>query len=187
MLSGAEKVNAQFDLPVSESANSKNAIAQCFGIVLFCLCFTVFCTSTCVKHTSLALDGCGPRSLLAVSRQLAGIVEEKQLYSFFPNSGQGEVSFSQIMKAAKSLGITATPKRMTLAQLYHERPVGILLIDGHHFVGLIGYERWHVLRIAETGYQGPNQIQRWRDSDLAARWDGAILVLRRAQKGQTRK
>ena len=104
------------------------------------------------------------------------------VFARFPHGGRGETSFYEIASAAKTMGIDANPRQMTLNDLRREKPLGILPVDGHHFVGLIGYERWHVLRIAETGYQGPNQIQRWSDSDLAARWDGAILVLRRAQK-----
>ncbi len=67
---------------------------------------------------------------------------------------------------------------MTIDELRRARPLGILHVDGNHFVGLVGHER-DAAWIAETAFVGEPRRIRWLYADLAGARRGRILVLER--------
>lgn len=88
-------------------------------------------------------------------------------------------TLAEMQVVARKLGLQAEARQMTVKALRRGRSLGVLHIDGHHFVALVGYDPC-TLHIAETGYNGPPQVQRWSDGDLMTRWDGTILIIRKS-------
>lgn len=123
----------------------------------------------------LAMGGCGPQSLYAVSRRLGLSVSSKRVASLFAGKSQS-ANFAEIEDAAKLLGLRAEGQQLTLGQLRASRPLGILHIDDNHFVALVGYAAGGVW-VADPLYIGEPRRVCWSDGDLAARWDGRILVV----------
>jgi hypothetical protein len=68
---------------------------------------------------------------------------------------------------------------MTTGELRQTYPLGVIHVGDSHFVGIVGYDLQSI-HVAEPGYSDGIHYQRWTDGDLAARWDGRILVLRRS-------
>jgi ABC-type bacteriocin/lantibiotic exporter with double-glycine peptidase domain len=147
-----------------------------FIILLFSISIYYFS-----NHESLLVGGCGQRSFESVALKLGVKVSQSKIYQKFYQSNY-EVSLADIQVVAKQIGFEAISKHLNIVDLRRERPLGIVHIDGHHFVGLVGYDS-QTIHIAETGYEGPPRIERWSDGDLMARWDGVILVISKPKDG----
>ncbi len=119
--------------------------------------------------------GCGPRALHAVARALHREGTEAQALALFPRNGF-EVSLGEMQREAPKLGLAGQVRQMTVADLRREKPLGVLHIDGVHFVAAVGYRGEFVL-IVDPLYRGETKPVRWFFDDLASRWDGAILTL----------
>jgi ABC-type bacteriocin/lantibiotic exporter with double-glycine peptidase domain len=125
----------------------------------------------------LAPGGCGPRSLYAVARQLGVRRSAEAVSSLF--GGASRIShFEEIQRAAERLGLGAEGRQMTVAELRRTLPLGILHVDDNHFVALVGYTA-NAVQLVDPAYAGEPRRACWLDADLAARWDGRILILRR--------
>lgn len=120
-------------------------------------------------------SGCGPRSLVAVARALGKPVSEAEAFGLFSHP-QNDVSFAEIAAVAPRLDLRATGYRMDVTQLRIQKPLGILHVSGTHFVGLVGYSEG-AFEVAEPGFTDGIRYQRWTADELAARWDGTILIL----------
>lgn len=127
------------------------------------------------KNIKFSDGGCGPKSLIAVMSVMQVPTTEEKVFSLFPDKGK-EVLLVDIQEVAQKIGLNATPRRMDILQLRKERPLGVLHIDGNHFVGLVGYDD-QAIHIAETAYETMGPPENWSDGDLATRWDGVILTL----------
>lgn len=123
----------------------------------------------------LAAGGCGPRSLQAVSDQLGIHHAHGAVSSMFQGGGQ-ETSLAEIQSAARRLGLYAEGRQMTVNDLRRARPLGILHIDNTHFVALLGCGA-DAVQIADPAYEGEPRRETWSYDDLAAHWDGMILVI----------
>jgi ABC-type bacteriocin/lantibiotic exporter with double-glycine peptidase domain len=121
-------------------------------------------------------DGkCGCRSFFEVMKYYNG---ERRLNEYYrlDKLCDKEMSMYEIENIARTFGIDAKIEKLDISKLREGNLLGVLHVDGHHFVGLVGYDS-QTIHIAETGYEGPPRIERWSDGDLMARWDGVILVI----------
>ncbi len=126
-----------------------------------------------------ASGGCGPKSLLAVSRRLGVHTDAHQVFALFG----GEVTmsnFSEMQRPAQQLGLNTQGFWMNVDELHRRHPLGILHIGPTHFVGLTGYAPNGVEVVdPEVQNWAKETTQFWSDEDLASRWDGRILVVSR--------
>lgn len=148
-----------------------------FVILIICILMSYF-VFLFSSSPRFAVNGCGLRSLLSVLQVLG----YSNIHLGNILSAKKDLSFSEIEKAVHELGMNANLCKTTIRKLRDDNSVGILHIDGHHFVGLVGYDS-QTIHIAETGYEGPPRIERWSDGDLMARWDGVILVISKPKDG----
>jgi ABC-type bacteriocin/lantibiotic exporter with double-glycine peptidase domain len=146
--------------------------------LMFVFCLAAACLITSRSSRARLAEGdCGPRSLYAVARQLGLSQSRESVSSLFIGSNPS-ANFHQIQKAAQRLGLPAEGRQMTVDELRRARPLGILHVDGNHFVGLVGHER-DAVWIADPTYVGEPRRVRWLYADLAGRWNGRILVIER--------
>jgi ABC-type bacteriocin/lantibiotic exporter with double-glycine peptidase domain len=122
-------------------------------------------------------SGCGPRALYAVSRQLGLSASCETIAALFAGHGRS-ANFADIAAAAKRLGLRAEGGQLTVPQLRAERPLGVLHVDDIHFVAVVGYEAGGVW-VADPLYAGEPRRVWWLEGDLAARWDGRMLIVRK--------
>ena len=144
---------------------------------LVILSLIVFMTSR-LAHREMEITGCGPRALYAAMTVMGSNVTEAQVIGQFYSGGQS-VIFSEMGSVARRLGFAADAHQMTLTELCRNKPVGVLHVDQTHFVALIGYISDGVL-IVDPLYKG-SQFRKpvqWLYSDLEARWDGKILIIK---------
>lgn len=120
-------------------------------------------------------SGCGPTSLHALCRHFGVAATLDDIYRIsgadFPTS-----SLSEMKNAARALGLKAEGLQMSIPELRRTKPLGILHIDGGHFVALIGYTNAGP-RVADPVAQGKTWASVWPYARLSARWDGRILVV----------
>jgi len=127
-----------------------------------------------------AQGGCGPHSLHAVARQLGLSVSPTQVRArFFDNADT--CSFLELQAAANSLGLKAQGQQMTVETLQSEKPLGILHIDGNHFVAITDYNT-SGLTIVDSTANGVDHVAVWPYAVLAGRWNGRILILTRGKR-----
>ena len=117
-------------------------------LTLTCLIFSIS-TLICLNLPSNPLSSgkCGQKSLSAVLKKLNNNFEDNLIYSRLNNS---ELTILEIKQLSDYLGFTSELKNTNIWNIRHEKPLGILHIDGHHFVGLVGYDS-QTIHIAETG------------------------------------
>jgi len=121
--------------------------------------------------------GCGPTSLYALCCTLGVAVTPDGVFA--KCGGDNPVSsFAELKKAAQELGLKADGRQTTLAQLRRTQPLGVLHVDGGHFVAVIGYTDAG-LRVADPVARGRTSVGVWPYDQLTARWDGRILVVSR--------
>ncbi|WP_395143696.1 cysteine peptidase family C39 domain-containing protein [Armatimonas sp.] len=125
--------------------------------------------------------GCGARSLYSVSLKLGSKFKEYEINKLFGNNYYW-CNIQMVSECAEKCNFETDIKKIDIVKLRNEHPLGVLHIDGSHFVGLVGYDS-QTIHIAETGYEGPPRIERWSDGDLMARWDGVILVISKPKDG----
>ncbi len=125
--------------------------------------------------------GCGIRSLVAVLNSYNVNINYKS-FSDMRFSEDGNTTYYELRRLCSDMKINSFMLRIDTEDLRKNQYLGILHIDGHHFVGLVGYDS-QTIHIAETGYEGPPRIERWSDGDLMARWDGVILVISKPKDG----
>ena len=124
--------------------------------------------------------GCGPKSLSFVMSTL-GYTKTNDLQNKFEKD-EIFIKLEKLYYIVKNTGYICNIQVMDVSLLRSKKPLGILHVDGSHFVGLVGYDS-QTIHIAETGYEGPPRIERWSDGDLMARWDGVILVISKPKDG----
>ncbi len=149
-----------------------------FGGLLLSLAFSFavgWAAMVARPQPRLTYGGCGTRSLYAVSRALGTPITEDEVSRLFVDS-RGVTSFAEIQGAARRLGLRAEGRQMTTDDLRRARPLGILHIDGTHFVALTGCGS-DAVQIADPAYEGEPRRETWSYDDLAAHWDGMILVI----------
>jgi ABC-type bacteriocin/lantibiotic exporter with double-glycine peptidase domain len=85
-------------------------------------------------------------------------------------------SFADIQEAARLLGMELQGRRMSVETLQSGRPLGVLHLDGSHFVAVVGYEQYGP-RIVDPIDVNSSREAVWPYVYLRERWDGRILVL----------
>jgi ABC-type bacteriocin/lantibiotic exporter with double-glycine peptidase domain len=81
--------------------------------------------------------------------------------------------------AARALGLEAEGFEMDVRTLKRTKAIGVLHIGRRHFVALVGYQAGG-MRVADPVAPAETQTRLWTFQDLAGRWSGKILVVRRS-------
>ena len=119
--------------------------------------------------------GCGPLSLYALC-QCLGVATSPDRITTLSGGDNPLTSFVELQQAAQQLGLEAQGLALTPAELRRTQPLGILHVDGGHFVAIVCYEH-DGLRIANPVTRGRTDQEVWPYANLAGRWDGRILVV----------
>lgn len=145
------------------------------GLIFFLAFGIAWLVMPLAPHRDLDAAGCGPRALQAVAWKLGSRQSQDTVLALFPDYGSF-VSMDDLERVAPKLGLEAHVRFLTIAHMRRERPLGVLHVDGTHFVAVVGYEP-DTLLVVDSVYPGESRPVRWFFEDLQMRWDGAILVL----------
>lgn len=119
--------------------------------------------------------GCGPTSLYAICQYYHVPATPESILTAFRGDGQ-LTSFAELKIASERLGLRAEGFRMTPQELQQTKCIGILHINGGHFVALIGSDK-NGFRIADPYLSGKTDVSTWPYEYLAKSWDGRVLVI----------
>lgn len=122
-------------------------------------------------------ESCGPTCIYAIGRQLGVITKRSITPQTLRQYGTFAISdFSELARSAMAIGLNPAGMKMSVVDLRRRKPIGILHIDGRHFVAVIGYVGRRVEVADPIGlYRWRNEL--WGYSYLSAHWDGRILII----------
>src|SRR5437868_3522761 len=101
-------------------------------IAFVCTSLIVVLYATYPRRQPVIPGGCGPTSLFTLSRQLGIQVSFEDILARFDQ--KQEASFAEIQRVANTLGLPLEGREMTVETLQRMQPLGILHLDGFHFV-----------------------------------------------------
>lgn len=123
------------------------------------------------------LNGCGPKSLYAVSQRLGVDVSQDQVLRMMGK--QADVSsLADLQAAADHLGLKATGIDTTVQEIVRSKTLGILHVQGFHFIAVVGYQP-HSLVVVDPASPLYPREQILSYSDLQRVWDGRMLTVAR--------
>ena len=142
--------------------------------MLFAALLAVLILAARVPRSQPPSGGCGPTSLYALTQTVGMHVGRNDVGRLF-GSHFLVASFADIQEAARLLGLELQGQRMSVETLQRERPLGILHLDGSHFVAVVGYEAYGP-RVVDPDDASALRVAVWPYTYLSERWDGRILV-----------
>jgi ABC-type bacteriocin/lantibiotic exporter with double-glycine peptidase domain len=152
------------------------ATGRIVRLVIAC-CLLSVVISLLIPRRAISSVGCGPRSLRHALNALGLPATEPEVFARFPDGGD-TVSFAQMERAAARWPVRVAARQMTVEAFRRERCLGVLHVDGVHFVAAVGHEA-EAVWIVDPLYRGEQKPVRWLYADLPARWSGKILVIER--------
>ena len=138
------------------------------------LCFAVSWHGPVDTQT---LNGCGPKSLSAVSRRLGVEVSQEQVLRMMGDHAEVS-SFADLQAAAGRLGLKATGVDTTVQEMARSKTLGILHVEGFHFIAVVGYQP-HSLVVVDPASPSYPQEQALSYAALQQIWDGRMLTVAR--------
>ena len=121
--------------------------------------------------------GCGPKSLYAVCSHLGMNVSQEQILRIM-GSHADVSSLADLQEAANHLGLKAVGMNATIQDLQGSKPLGILYVEGFHFIAVVGY-RAHGLVIVDPASSSYPEEQVLPYSTLQHIWDGRMITVSR--------
>ncbi len=147
-------------------------------IVVGAIVLTLAFTSDRFPHV-ISEGGCGPRSLYALCHYLSMPITESRVLSLFRNNGHTS-SFADINAVATLLQLKSSGIETTTDELKKFQPMGIVHVDGSHFVAILEYTSEGPI-VADPIEVGITRKSIWSYSYLQTKWDGHMLVISQKQ------
>jgi len=119
--------------------------------------------------------GCGPKSLYAVCSHLGMNVSQEQILRIMGDHADVS-SLADLQEAANHLGLKAVGMNATIQDLQGSKPLGILHVEGFHFIAVVGY-RPHGLVVVDPASSSYPEEQVLSYPTLQRVWDGRVLAV----------
>lgn len=149
-----------------------------FCLIGFCALTFSICFSASRHRTDVqTLNGCGPKSLYAVSQRLGVNVSQDQVLRMMGNHADVS-SFADLQTAANHLGLKAVGIDATVQEMERSKTLGILHVEGFHFIAVVGYKSQGLVVVDPASPSYPEE-QALSYPALKQVWDGRMLTVAR--------